>query len=269
MFAQYLELLRSGHFSDMPRHFMRRLKPMDYLLFWVLAGRGFVETEGRRFDAGPGDLYCLRRAVPHAYGADTNDPWDIVWVHFDGRLARTFVERIRRFGGARVDLGQDAELRSRWLELVIFHTAKRPHQEIRSNTLLAALLGQIIYRLETKRAAPRDEPPFDVARLQAYIHQRLREPITVADLAREANLSTPHFNRVFRRLFAVSPMQYVLQTRVAQASALLTETAMPLKQIGAVVGCADPYYFSRLFKKMTGQSPSACREGRSKPVARP
>jgi AraC-like DNA-binding protein len=233
---------------------------MDYLLIWVLAGRGHVEADGQLFAAAPGDLFCFQRGVRHAYGADPRDPWDIVWLHFTGRLAPAFVERIRQFGGARIDLGPDAALRSRWLELVIFHTSGRPHQEIRSNTALYALLGQIIYRLQTKQTASRD--PFDVAQLQTYIHEHLSRTITVDELAREVNLSTPHFNRVFRRLFSISPMQYVLQTRVALACSLLTETALPMKQIGAQVGCADPYYFSRLFKKVTKTSPSAYRAAR-------
>ena len=270
MLANQLELLRSGHFSQMLHHYMRRQRPMDYLLFWVLTGQGFVETEGQRYPAKPGDLYCLRRGVPHAYGANKHDPWDIVWVHFAGNLARTFANEIRRFGGARVDLGQDADLRSRWLELVIFHTANQPHHAIRSNTALYALLGQIIYRLQTKNVAVANSA-FDVARIQTYIHNQLSGTITVDELARQANLSTPHFTRVFRQLFGVSPMQYVLQTRVTLACSLLTETALPLKQIGARVGCADPYYFSRLFKKMTGVNPSAYRlsEQRSSPSPRP
>lgn len=238
---------------------------MDYLLIWVLAGRGFVETEGERFAAVAGDLYCLRRGVPHAYGADPHDPWDIVWVHFTGSLARTFANQIRQCNGVRADLGQDAGLRSRWLELIIFHTSQRPHREVRLNTELYALLGQIIYRLQTKRTAPPD--PFDVAQLQTYIHNHLGDTITVDELARETRLSTPHFNRVFRRLFNVSPMQYVLQTRVALACSLLTETSLPLKQIGERVGCPDPYYFSRLFKKITKTSPSAYRTVRRSEVS--
>jgi len=269
MLAKYLELLRSGHFSNMPHHFMRRQRPMDYLLFWVLGGKGFVESEGKRHVASAGDLFCLRKGELHEYGSDQRDPWDIVWVHFVGSLAPTFVERIRSFGDRFViPLGHDAELRDRWMELVIFHTAGGPHCAIRANTGLYGLLGLIVHKLELKRAAPATEMPFDVHRIQTYIHDRLAGVITVDDLARQANLSTPHFTRTFRKLFQVSPMQYVLQTRVAHASSLLTETAVPLKQIGAAVGCPDPYYFSRLFKKMTGKSPSAYREARRRTPAR-
>ena len=235
---------------------------MDYLLFWVLAGRGFVSSEGKRYQASAGDLFCLRKGKSHEYGSDKTHPWDVVWVHFDGGLAKTFVDEIRRFGGSKIDLGQDAELRDRWMELVIFHNARGPHFEIRANTGLYGLLGLIHHRLQMKRTAPAMDSPFDVHRIQTYIHNHLRETITLDDLARQVNLSAPHFTRVFRRLFNVSPMQYVLQKRVALACSLLTETSMPLKQIGAAVGCPDPYYFSRLFKKMTATSPSAYRESK-------
>src|ERR1043166_8022509 len=98
MLAKYLELQRSGHFSHMPHHFMRCDATMDYLLFWVLGGRGFVRSEGKRHEASAGDLFCLLKGEPHEYGWDKMDPWDIVWVHFAGSLARPFVRDIRGFG---------------------------------------------------------------------------------------------------------------------------------------------------------------------------
>lgn len=266
MLPKYLELLRSGHFSNMPHHYMRRKRGMDYLLFLVLSGKGFVLTEGRRHEACAGDLFCLLKGKSHEYGSDKRDPWDIVWVHFAGSLAPVFVEKIRSFGGARIDFGQDAEVRDRWMELVIFHTARGPNVEVRANTGLYALLGLIIYRLQMRRSAPATESPFDVHRVQTYIHNHLSETITLDDLARQVNLSAPHFTRMFRKLFDVSPMQYVLQKRVALACSLLTETSMPLKQIGAAVGCPDPYYFSRLFKKTTGTNPSGYREAKRVPT---
>jgi AraC-like DNA-binding protein len=262
MRAEYLELLRSGHFSSMPHHYMRRERPMDYLLFWVLGGKGFVVTEGHRHQASAGDLFCLLKGKSHEYGSDAGDPWNIVWVHFDGSIAPEFVRAIRTFGGARIELGHDAEQRDRWMELVIFHLARGPNFEVRANTSLYALLGLIVYRLRTRRIAPVTANPFDVHRIQTYIHNHLSGTITLDDLARQVNLSTPHFTRMFRKLFDVSPMQYVLQARVAQACSLLTESSMPLKQIGAAVGCPDPYYFSRLFKKTTGMSPSAYRDAK-------
>ena len=99
----------------------------------------------------------------------------------------------------------------------------------------------------------------DVQKLQTYIHEHLREPITLAQLARVARLSPTHFARVFKQQFAVSPLYYVIQKRIALACSLLTETGMPMKQISEAVGYDDPYYFSRLFHKVTGVSPTQYR----------
>lgn len=263
MFADQLELLRSGHFFDMPHHHMRRQRSMDYLIFWVLSGRGWVETEGKRFEAGGGDLFCLLKDRPHEYGAYPRNPWDVVWVHFDGKLARGFAEAIRGFGGPRVKLGQDLELRARWLELVVFHQARGPHFQTRANTSLYALLGLIVHRLQLRQTAKAAELPFDVHRVQTFIGEHLGETITLAMLAKKAKLSPSHFTRVFRKLFQVSPMQYVLQARAAKACELMTETSLPLKQIAAAVGYEDRYYFSRMFRKVMGVSPSGYR-GRMK-----
>ena len=255
MFGNHLQLNDSGHFVETQGHFMVRRKPMDYLLIWVLAGRGFSETEGRRLPAGPGHLLCLLPGKPHTYGSDRRQPWDILWVHFEGSLAREFVASIRRFGGARVDLDLHPELRDRWIELVVAHAVAGPGSKVRCDTALCGLLGLIVSRLEANAHPSAVKAPLDVHRLQTYIHHHLRESLTLAALARQANLSPTHFVRVFKKQFAVSPMHFVTQKRIALACSLLRETTMPLKEISPAVGYADPYYGSRVFKKVMGVSP--------------
>ena len=165
-------------------------------------------------------------------------------------------------------MGLDNEIRDRWFDLVITHSVHEPGFEAKTNTALYALLGLIIHRLQLKTRSPYMEKPFDVHRIQTYVHHHLAEPITLNNLARQANLSVPHFSRVFRKLFLVSPMHYVLQKRMVQACSLLTETSMQLKQISRTIGYDDPYYFSRLFKKMMGVNPSTYRQTKHPSPAR-
>ena len=235
---------------------------MDYLVIWVLAGRGAVGTEGQEAEARPGQLFTFRPRESHWYERDPQEPWEILWARFQGPLATEFVRQIRYYGIPDADLGLDPEIRDCWVDLVIACTQRDPGHEVRVNTGLCALLGLILFRLLLHTVMPEAERPLDVHRLQSYIHQHLREPIALADLAGQARLSPTHFARVFRKQFGVSPIQYVLEKRVALACSLLTETAMPLKTISQAVGCADPYYFSRLFKKSMGLSPSAWRQGK-------
>lgn len=243
----------------MPTHFMERERPIDYLLIWVLSGRGFAATEGQRIVAMPGDLLTFEPGQSHQYGAAPEDPWDIVWVHYTGQLAPDFFRAIRGAAGVKVPLGLDAEICDRWLELVVAYLGRGTGFATRGNTALYGLLGLIAARLEQRPVTRQKESPLGIYALQKFIHDNLATPLTVATLAREAKLSVPHFTRLFKRQFAVSPMDYVIQKRVALAGSLLTETGLPLKQISATVGYDDPFYFSRLFKKVTGVSPSAYR----------
>jgi len=259
MLHEYLHLESSGHFANMPNHNTRRERAMNYLLIWVLGGRGFVETEGCQVKAGAGDLLSFRPGHAHAYRADPQQPWDIVWVHYTGKLAPAFTREIRRFGGPRVALGLDDELRDRWLELVAAHLPRDPRWAARTNTALYALLGLIIHRLQQRAQSRPGTEPLNLHALQTYISRHLAEPVTLAELARQANLSPTHFARVFKRQFGISPINYVIQKRMTQASALLTETSMPLKRIAEAVGYDDPFYFSRLFRKTLGVSPAAYR----------
>ena len=262
MFEEHLELLRSGHFLQMPEHYMHCDDPMDYLIMWVLAGRGFVETDGQRVEARPGQLFTFLPNQPQTYGSDRDEPWEILWVHCRGPLATEFVRQIRYYGVPDADLGLDPEIRDRWVELVLAHDQREPGYEVRVNTGLGALLGLVLFRLLLHTVVPERERPLAAHRLQSYIQQHLREPITLADLARQAHLSPTHFARVFKQQFHVSPIYYVLQKRVALAGSLIAETSMPFKEISQAVGYDDPYYFSRLFKKMTGLSPTAYRHSK-------
>lgn len=234
---------------------------MDYLIIWVLAGSGYVETEGRRHTVRTGHLITLCPRAAHAYGSDAATPWDILWAHFTGTLAAPLVRAIRQFGGPVVDLGPDALLRDRWEELVLAQSSGGGGVELRVNTGLAALLGQILQRLQSGTITPQRSGPLDATALHRYIHDHYRETITLASLARLAGLSPTHFARVFRKQFGVSPVNLVIEKRMAVASSLLTHSTMPVKQVSQAVGYEDPYYFSRLFHRRTGMSPTDYREG--------
>ena len=60
-----------------------------------------------------------------------------------------------------------------------------------------------------------------------------------------------------------SPYKFLLNIRMTEAKYLLTETSIQIADIAKNVGYDDPYYFSRIFKKYTGQSPSAYRSDAS------
>ncbi|HTX95189.1 MAG TPA: helix-turn-helix domain-containing protein [Mycobacterium sp.] len=104
--------------------------------------------------------------------------------------------------------------------------------------------------------AARDET---IAALESFVRSRLDEPHTLDSLARSCGVSTRTLARRTRNAVGLSPLQLVQRVRLERSLHLLRTTRMPLDEIAAAVGLADPATLHRLVKRHTGQSPGALR----------
>jgi transcriptional regulator GlxA family with amidase domain len=129
----------------------------------------------------------------------------------------------------------------------------------REPQLQEILLWQLLLRYERSTGGAVSNPEERVRTLIRQIREVPAATYSVDQLAREAGLSAGHFRRVFNRLAAQSPVQYILNCRIERACYFLSETRLSIQEIASVTGYADVYFFSRQFKERTGLSPSAYR----------
>ena len=93
----------------------------------------------------------------------------------------------------------------------------------------------------------------------AYMIRHLDEPLQVATLAAQANISASHFFALFKRQTGCAPIDFFIRLRMQQARRLLDETMLSVKEIAATLGYDDPFYFSRIFKSVNRVAPSEYR----------
>ena len=99
-------------------------------------------------------------------------------------------------------------------------------------------------------------------RLIAYIDARLTEPIRIEDLAELLNLSESHFTRAFRTAFGTSAHDYLTRRRIEVAQSLMLTSQEPLCAIALQCGLSDQSHFTRVFRRIVGETPYAWRRTR-------
>ena len=92
-----------------------------------------------------------------------------------------------------------------------------------------------------------------------YVLTHYPEPITVAHLAKRANLSVSHLQREFQRLFGMSPTDYLMRVRLMMARRQLEHTTAPVGSVALDCGFYDQSHFTRAFRTATGMTPLAYR----------
>ena len=96
-------------------------------------------------------------------------------------------------------------------------------------------------------------------RVLSYVAQHYGETFGVDHMAQVAGLSPSHFSRVFKCVVGESPMRFVMRYRIDEAKRRLAMLELSLSRIATDCGFADQAHLSRLFKQVTGTTPSAYR----------
>jgi AraC-like DNA-binding protein len=104
--------------------------------------------------------------------------------------------------------------------------------------------------------------PWQMRKVTSHIETNLDTSIRSGDLAALLRLTPCHFSRAFRNSFGHSPLEYVIRRRMERAQGLMLSTDAPLSQIALECGLADQAHFSRLFRRIVGESPRAWRRAR-------
>lgn len=101
--------------------------------------------------------------------------------------------------------------------------------------------------------------PWQMREVTRFIDANIARNIAIEELAALARLSPSHFSKRFRARFGLSPYNYVLARRVELAQQMMTGSQDSLSEIALSCGFSDQAHFSRVFKRVTGDSPNAWR----------
>lgn len=109
--------------------------------------------------------------------------------------------------------------------------------------------------------ANRKYSPEDIVKTVAeFIKSNYSRELSLEDIAKQFNINAPHLSKSFLKYAGETPSKYIMSLRINEAKHLLSlKKELSVKEVGEAVGYPDPFYFSRIFKQLTGLAPKEYR----------
>ncbi|MCS7459603.1 AraC family transcriptional regulator [Paenibacillus doosanensis] len=131
---------------------------------------------------------------------------------------------------------------------------------------LYAMVAALMMVVQNPREMEQDLVAY-VERTRQYMEQRYHEAMDMEDIARLSGASPSRFYQAFRRQTGLSPNKFITKIRLDASLSMLANTLSPVIDVAHSVGYPDEYYFSRLFKKHMGITPTEYAARTKKKIA--
>ncbi|WP_269522721.1 AraC family transcriptional regulator [Coraliomargarita parva] len=219
-------------------------------LVYYTKGHGLLELQDKQFAYNPGELSVSHARMPHADTPAVDG--EQICFGVTGSMAETLKAGL--WQNIPVEIGKDL-LR---LKCEMEHPTS-PLKQTRIDLIAGWIIVELL-RIQTPAAsAPQTSTPKQVQSTREILDTRYNETINFEKLAGSLYISPDHLRHLFKQNVGESPIQYLIRKRLDAARELLTFTNQPVHKIAEQVGLENPYYFSRIFKKRIGCSPSEYR----------
>ena len=253
---QQFFLTAIGYYPNASRHQKKRPEGCpDYIFIYCETGDAYIHIGSQQLHLTPNTYFIIPKKTPHQYSSSQNQPWTIYWAHFNGLTAPSLFKRtigkenqaqIRPFAFNEPTFQLFDQTMS-----MLEHNYTTAQLEI-SNLNFLYFLSRFIYHEQIHHQFYDNDT---ISLSIQYMKEHLSMPLSLEVLADQAELSTSHFVRMFKKKMGMAPIQYFNQLKIQKSCQYLYFTQSSIKVICQELGFDDPYYFSRLFKKCMGVSP--------------
>lgn len=247
-------------FQDRPTFYINRSGFNNYLIMYTVYGRLWVHQNGEKIAVNQGESILMDLHDPHIYYFDENIPSKIAWLHLNGHPATKVITSMKKYHSLPV-ISSNSVIYDKLISL--FEISNQPDQDVFAQSEYCYSLLMEFMREEWTHNTKTSETSAQIEfknNVWQYISHNLHRDITLDELAASVSLSKFHFLRTFHNAFGISPMQFITEEKIRQAKYQLLNTKEPVFHISESLGFSTPSYFSKVFKHVTGFSPSDYRK---------
>ena len=248
-----------------PGHAFGPARRNHYLFHYIITGKGTListDQNGSKtsFNLKGGEGFLIYPGQVNTYVADMEDPWEYIWIEFDGIRAKEALELAGFSMSSPVYRSQDPVGRQAMENEMRYLVG---HRDVSAFHLVGhtyLFLDYLLQSVEQTQAPTNKLQDFYIREALSFIKQNYQNDITVEDIAKQAGLNRSYFGKVFKAALNKSPQQYLINYRMTRAAELLKLTSLPIGDVGKAVGYPNQLHFSRAFKSVYGMSPRDWRK---------
>lgn len=239
--------------TDPEYHIIRTEGLTSHQIMFTTGGSGVLIADGKIYPQTVGVCTFIPPAVPHEYYPENGD-WQTSWVVFRGDSLPQIMRKIGFEGIESSKPVNTDELSS------IFSAMFMLAGEYSKAEKCSELLYTYILTANRLMHGSQETVNDHIVRAASFIENGFTHDLSLSEIAAAAGLSEQHFCRVFKRDTGMTPIEFLIKKRIAEAKALLRDTDLPVSEVAGAVGFTDRSYFTSVFRKYEGFSPSEYRK---------
>lgn len=206
-----------------------------WLFHFVVSGKGIFQINDKQYVLSSGMMFVIPPFTQAYYEADSEDPWEYIWVGFTGTVPLQLHDCYDIPGA---------------LHIFQYMKSSRDLNNGKTEFILARLWELFSFLKEEDQTK---EDPINTA--LNLIHSQYMTPLTVQQMANTVHLERTYFSKIFSEKMGICPQQYLIEHRMEQAKTFLS-LGYSVTTTAISVGYSDIYIFSKIFKRRFGEAPS-------------
>lgn len=230
-------------------------------LYYIEDGEGQITINDDVYYPKKGDFMFIPEGCEHAYTTLHQQPYTKFWCHFTAYVGSNPLASILSFPYHIHVRSDDEKIISLFQKLLHVYHAQDAFSPMLIQSTLLELIHRYLKSCNTKKIKPKSpESSKDLSLLLQYMEQHLNRKITLQDLAAVVNVHPNYLVRLFKLQFGFTPINYLNLQRIHRAKELLNIDKLSISYIARETGFDTPYYFTQVFKKHTGLTPTEYRK---------
>ena len=235
------------------RNLQQPFSHFHYRVILVAKGEGVLKTRGKEYLLTPGTLFFT---FPYQlYEIRSEEKFAFLYISFEGKRAERLLERFA-VSPERMFFPDFGHVYDFWMSAI-----QRIYPENASAVTESVFMHTLSFLTEREQARELRPQPERFEAVLEYIEGNFAD--TQLSLGRVSDLffyNEKYLSSLFAKRMEMKFTDYLNTLRIGRAKGLLAESEKPLAEIAKISGYADPFYFSKVFKRIVGETPSQYRK---------